>query len=66
MLSFTIIKTQNSTRYAIYDSYGFELALVTSFEHCLKYFYDWCVKLASKSVTFTPTKDANVILVRID
>ena len=63
---FTIIKSQNSPRYYIYNSEGIKLALVTSLDLCLKYFYEWCVKLACKSVTFTPTKDHDVILVNMD
>lgn len=66
MLSFTIIKSQKSTRYYIYNEFGSELAQSTSIEHCLIYFYKWCVKLACKSVTFTPTKDSNTILVKMD
>lgn len=66
MLSFTIIKSQKSTRYYIYNAFGTELAQATSLEQCLNYFYKWCVKLACKSVTFSPTRDVNVIFVKMD
>lgn len=64
-MHFTVIKSQTS-RYYIYNSEGIKLAQVTSLDLCLKYFYDWCVKLANKSVTFSPTMDHDVILVKMD
>ena len=66
MLSFTILKSNKSERYFIINASGVELAQAVSLAQCFNYFYSWCGKLAGKSVTFTRTKDSNVILVKMD
>lgn len=65
MLSFTIFKSKKSERYFIINSDGVELAQAVSLAQCFNYFYSWCGKLASQSVTFTRTQDSNVILVKM-
>lgn len=66
MQSFTVIKSRNSRRYYVYNCDGTDIAQLDSFAMCLNYFYEWCVKLSCKSVTFAPTIDPNVICVKMN
>lgn len=67
MLSFTILRPSKCGcgHFYIYNSDGVELAQAVSLAQCFNYFYSWVEKLGSVSVTFSRTRDKDVILVKI-
>lgn len=65
MLSFTIIRSTKSARIFVYDQRGVPLAQFSSLSEVFNYFYTWCEKLNSESVTYTRTTDKHVILAKI-
>lgn len=67
MLSFTILRPSKCGcgRYYIYNQYGGEIAQCASMTAVFAYFYTWVEKLNSESVTFSRTKDKDVILAKI-
>lgn len=67
MLSFTILRPSKCGcgRYYIYNKDGVEIAQCASLNAVFGYFYYWVEKLGSVSVTFSRTKDKDVILAKI-
>lgn len=67
MLSFTILRPSKCGcgRYYIFNQYGVEIAQYASMTAVFEFFYSWVEKLGSESVTFTRTKDKDVILAKI-
>lgn len=66
MLSFTILRSSKSGRCTVYNQYGTEFAKCASLNAVFDYFYNWCDKLACKSVIYSQTADKNIIRVKID
>lgn len=68
MLSFTILRPYECGcgRFYIYNHNGTEIAQCASMDAVFNYFYTWCKKMGSKSVTYTRTQDEHVLLVKMD
>ena len=66
MLSFTLLRSSKTNHVIIYNQYGTELAECASMNAVFDYFYNWCDKLACKSVTYSQTQDKNVIRVKME
>lgn len=66
MLKFTILRSSKTPRVYVYNQYGTELAQCATMNEVFDYFYNWCDKLACKSVSYAQTQDKNVICVTMD
>ena len=67
MLTFTVLLPPKSSvsRVYVYNQYGDEVAQCASLNDVFSFFYHWCVKFNGKSVTYTFTKDKDVLLVKM-
>lgn len=66
MLTFSVIRSAKTGRIYIYNQTGAELAQCASMNEVFNYFYNWCVKFCSKSLTYSFTKSKDVLLVKMD